>query len=70
MNRELYERAAKFYDQQPTGQYDDEAAHALRCYHELLNAVRFLINNPDNRISKADIYAARDAIIKSNRKTQ
>jgi hypothetical protein len=37
---EHYGKAASFYDGSPTGQYDDEAAHALRCHFELLEAAR------------------------------
>lgn len=37
---ELFAQAAAFYEQQPTGQYDNEAAHALRCHHELLEALQ------------------------------
>lgn len=33
-------RAAEFYDSSPTGQYDDLAAHALRCHAELLAACK------------------------------
>jgi hypothetical protein len=32
---------------------------------ELLNAVRFLLSNPDNRISDADLAAANAAIAKA-----
>ena len=32
---------------------------------DLLNAVRFLLSNPDNRISAADVNAARAAISKA-----
>lgn len=37
---ELFASAAAFYEKQPTGQYDNEAAHALRCHHELLEALQ------------------------------
>jgi hypothetical protein len=32
---------------------------------DLLNAVRFLLSNPDNRISRADVAAAQAAIAKA-----
>ena len=38
--RELFERAARFYDGYPTGQYDEEAAHALRNHFDLLAALQ------------------------------
>lgn len=45
----------------------DEAAdfRLMAAAPELLNAVRFLLSNPDNRISKADRDAAYAAIFKA-----
>lgn len=37
---------------------------------DLLNAVLFLLSNPNNRISSADINAARAAIAKATGKSQ
>jgi hypothetical protein len=49
-------------------QYEEESeANALliAAAPDLLNAVRFLLSNPDNRISKADRDAAYAAIAKA-----
>lgn len=40
---DLFARAAAFYEGQPTGQYDTEAAHALRCHHDLLEALKNMV---------------------------
>ncbi len=58
ISKEHYDRAARFYEMQPTGQYDDEAVHALRCHHELLEALEdldYCIGNgsPDDRFTAA-----------------
>jgi hypothetical protein len=37
--KEHFERAAKFYEESPTGQYDAEAAAALRCFHVFLKSI-------------------------------
>jgi hypothetical protein len=39
---ERYEDAAKFYSESPDGQYDVDAAHALRCHFDLLKALEEL----------------------------
>ena len=46
--RDLFERAAKFYDGYPTGQYDEEAAHALRNHFDLLEVLESLIDGYEN----------------------
>lgn len=43
----------------------DANAKLIAAAPELLNAVRFLLSNPDNRISPADIEAANAAIAKA-----
>lgn len=40
-------------------------ARLIAAAPDLLNAVRFLLSNPDNRISQADINAAGAAIAKA-----
>ena len=40
---EVLSSAAEFYESQPTGQYDDEAAHALRCHYDLLEALQEVV---------------------------
>jgi hypothetical protein len=37
--KEYFKRAAEFYDESPTGQYDAEAAAALRCFHTFVKAI-------------------------------
>ena len=64
---EVLSSAAEFYESQPTGQYDDEAAHALRCHHELLKALKDLLHAFPGEYTKAPahITAARAAIAKA-----
>ena len=45
-------------------------ARLIAAAPDLLNAVRFLLSNPDNRISKADRDAAYDAIAKATGKQE
>ena len=45
-------------------------ARLIAAAPDLLNAVRFLLSNPDNRISKADRDAAYAAIAKATGETQ
>ncbi len=51
---EIFARAATFYRGQPTGQYDDEAAHALECHHEMLNALKEAIALADKNKAQAE----------------
>jgi len=44
-------------------------ARLIAAAPDLLNAVRFLLSNPDNRISKADRDAAYNAIAKATGET-
>jgi hypothetical protein len=50
--RELFERAARFYDGYPTGQYDEEAAHALRNHFDLLTACQLALDSDDLAVKK------------------
>lgn len=43
----------------------DADARLIAAAPDLLNAVRFLLSNPDNRISSADLNAAHAAIAKA-----
>lgn len=43
LTKDNLERAAKFYERQPTGQYDDEAQHALECHLTLVEALDQLV---------------------------
>ena len=61
-----YERAARFYAEYPTGQYDDEAEHALRCHFDLLEALkdaRELMGYAQERINCEDELARIDGAI-------
>lgn len=61
---EHYGQAASFYDGSPTGQYDDEAAHALRCHFDLLEALRDMVSDRDC-LSEATVKFAKAAIAKA-----
>lgn len=39
-SRHRYTKAAKFYENWPTGQYDDDAAHALSVHFDLVEALQ------------------------------
>lgn len=64
--QDLYANAANFYDNAPTGQYDEEAAHALRCHHELLEALSEIVHQIDQGGSGGKVFA-RDYCITSAR---
>ena len=61
---EHFARAARFYDGSPTGQYDDEAAHALRCHHELLEAlIRYVEVDKAEGCTDNNLYRSAAAAI-------
>ncbi len=68
--RRQFDRAAAFFDKQPTGQYDNEAAHALRHYFELLEALRLFVRDNSTHTEVERMHAARAAIAKATGETK